>query len=699
MTTPDSFPRQYARTRRFTLGRPRSFSVAEDGSRVVFLRSPAGDDPVTCLWVLDVDGGTERLVADPRALVGEGERGLSDAERIRRERAREMAEGIVAYGPDPGLRRATFALSGGLFLADLVSGDVHELQAAGPVFDPRPAPSGDRIAYASDGALRVVHPGGEDRLLVEDEDPDVTWGLAEFIAAEEMDRLRGYWWAPDGSALAVARVDNRAVPVWHIANPADPAQRPHEIRYPAAGESNAQVSLFVLDLDGRRTEVRWDRAAYPYVVRVTWGKGEPLALLVQSRDQRRWMLLEADPGAGATHPLLEQSDRAWLEIVPGIPAWTTDGSLVFTRDEEGTRRLTIGDEAVTPPGFNVRRVVHAGDGVIMAASQDDPTEVHLWKVSGDHELERLTESSGVHDGVAGGNVLVVLSAGMASPGQVVEVRRQGDPVATIDSFPERPVLEPAVNLLRLGRRDLTVALLLPQDHTPGRRLPVLLDPYGGPHFQRVVRAQDAYLQSQWFADQGFAVLVVDGRGTPGRGTAWEKAIHLDLATSVLEDQVDALHAAAETNPGLDLGRVAIRGWSFGGYLAALAVLRRPDVFHAAVAGAPVTDWRLYDTHYTERYLGLPDENPDAYRRSSLLADASALSRPLLLIHGLADDNVVVTHTLQLSRALLEAGRPHSVLPLSGVTHMTPQEVVAENLLLMQVAFIREALRLNGQDES
>jgi dipeptidyl-peptidase-4 len=188
------------------------------------------------------------------------------------------------------------------------------------------------------------------------------------------------------------------------------------------------------------------------------------------------------------------------------------------------------------------------------------------------------------------------------------------------------------------------------------------------------------------------VVIADGRGTPGRGAAWDRAVHLDLAGPPLEDQVDALRAVAEANPGaLDLDRVGIRGWSFGGYLAALAVLRRPDVFHAAVAGAPVTDWRLYDTHYTERYLGTPASDPQAYERSSLLADAEKLERPLMLIHGLADDNVVAAHTLRLSSALLAAGKPHTVLPLSGVTHMTPQEVVAENLLLLQVAFLRQAL--------
>ncbi len=252
-------------------------------------------------------------------------------------------------------------------------------------------------------------------------------------------------------------------------------------------------------------------------------------------------------------------------------------------------------------------------------------------------------------------------------------------------------------LFRAGPREIQTAVLFPSWHQPGQgRLPVLLDPYGGPHGQRVIKARGAYLVSQWFAEQGFAVVIADGRGTPARGPAWERAVAGDLAGPVLEDQVDALAAAADRFADLDTGRVAIRGWSFGGYLAALAMLRRPDVFHAAIAGAPVTDWRLYDTHYTERFLGLPDHDGAAYDRSSLLslperAVARATPRALMLIHGLADDNVVVAHTLRLSSALLAAGYPHSVLPLSGITHMAAQETVAENLLLLQLDFLRSAL--------
>jgi dipeptidyl-peptidase-4 len=246
--------------------------------------------------------------------------------------------------------------------------------------------------------------------------------------------------------------------------------------------------------------------------------------------------------------------------------------------------------------------------------------------------------------------------------------------------------------VKAGARQLNCAVLLPAGHVLGSaRLPVIMSPYGGPHAQRVIRAGGAFATEQWLANQGFAVIVADGSGSPGRGPAWEREIHLDLATGILRDQVEALEGCAEQFPDLDLDRVGIRGWSFGGYLAALAVLDRPNKFHAAVAGAPVTEWRLYDTAYTERYLGDPNENAAAYDASSLLPRAEKLTRPLLLIHGFADDNVLIAHTLQLSSALLAAGRSHDVLPLSGVTHMTPQEIVAENLLLTEVDFFKTAL--------
>jgi dipeptidyl-peptidase-4 len=692
-----SFPRRFAATRRFTLGRPRSFTVAGDGSRVAFLRSPAGDDPATQLWVFDVEAATERLIADPHGVLGGGEEILSAAERARRERLRESAGGVVAYAADPALTRAAFVLGGRPFVADLTDGAVAELDIARPVFDPRPDPTGAWVAYVSDRALRVCGiDGGGDRVVASEDSLDVSWGSAEFVAAEEMGRQRGYWWAPDGAAILAARVDVSPVQRWHLADLAEPAKEAVTLRYPAAGTDNADVSLSVIRVaDGASTPVEWDRRTHPYLVAVHWSAAGALLLLVQSRDQRSMSVLAVDPATGGTRAVDEQTDEAWLEIVPGVPAWTAGGALVMTRDEQDTRRLTLDGRAVTDAGLQVSDVIDAGEGIVFAAS-DDPTERHVWRYLPDGVVERLSEGPGAHTAAASGALVVLTRTSLDSSGSLTTVVRGGDRIGQIASFAERPSVQPRPRLAAAGSRELRTALLLPAEGPSGGALPVLLDPYGGPGHARVAKASDAFLQSQWLADQGFAVLVADGRGTPGRGPAWERSVHLDLARPALEDQVDALQGVAVANPGLlDLDRVAIRGWSFGGYLAALAVLRRPDVFHAAVAGAPVTDWRLYDTHYTERYLGTPQERPEAYEQSSLLADASRLERPLMLIHGLADDNVVSAHTLRFSGALLAAGRPHTVLPLSGVTHMTPQEVVAENLLLLQLEFLHQALGIGS----
>jgi dipeptidyl-peptidase-4 len=350
----------------------------------------------------------------------------------------------------------------------------------------------------------------------------------------------------------------------------------------------------------------------------------------------------------------------------------------------------VGTRPVTPDDIYVRDVAGcSNDRIVLTASMGDPSRAHVfaWTPGG---LEQLTRDDGFHLATSAGAVTVISSTGLDADGFRHRVHWPGGEV-DVASCAETPLVQPSVRILRLGERRLSSGLLLPTGHVSGTKLPVLLDPYGGPHALRVLAARRIWLEPQWWADQGFAVLVIDGRGTPGRDPGFERSIYRNVADVVLEDQVDGLHAAAELEPDLDLSRVAIRGWSFGGYLAALAVLRRPDVFHVAVAGAPSADWAHYDTHYTERYLGMPQDAPELYRRTSLLDDAANLTRPLLLIHGLADDNVVAAHTLLLSQRLTEAGRPHSVLPLTGVTHMTPQEAVAENLLLLQLDFLRRAL--------
>ncbi len=690
---PLSFPRHAARTRYFTLGRPRSITVAADGSRVVFLRSASGTDPVNALWVLDVEVVSERLVADPARLLA-GDDHVPPEERARRERMREIAGGIVGYDSDAAGTMAAFALSGRLFLADLVAGGATELPTAGPVIDPRLDPTGSRIAYVTGGALHVVEiDGSGDRLVIGEDGEGVTWGAAEFVAAEEMDRSRGYWWAPDGRRLLVARVDESPVQRWHIADPAHPDRPATQVRYPMAGTPNAIVSVALVDLDGGLVDLAWDVDALPYLAAAGWPEGRSPYVVVQSRDQRVVRVLEVDAASGSTSAISEETSSTWVPLTTGLPAWLADGRRVRLTENLDTTSLALDHEVVTPPHLQVLAVAQVGDDWVLLEASEEPTERHLYRWSASMGLERLTTTPGVHEGAVGGDVVALESATLETPGTICTVSRGRTPVATITSYADSPTLTTAPRLVRVGSRDLRTAIVLPHDDVrPDGPLPVLMAPYGGPHFRMVRAAQNAYLDAQWFANQGFAVVIADGRGTGGRGPSWDREIHLDLSGPALEDQVDALQAVAEDFPGmLDLGRVAIQGWSFGGYLAALAVLRRPDVFHAAVAGAPVTEWTLYDTHYTERYLGDPGVDPDVYRRSSLLEDAAGLRRPLMLIHGLADDNVVFAHTLSLSSALLAAGRPHTVLPLSGVTHLPTDDVVAENLLLLQVEFLRTAL--------
>ncbi|MFG3293831.1 prolyl oligopeptidase family serine peptidase [Streptomyces sp. NPDC048179] len=701
-----SFPRRHARTQRFTLGAPRAFTVAPDGSRVAFLRSGSGTDRANSLWVIDVPGGRERLAADPRALLDGTEEHLSPQERARRERSREGGAGIVGYATDAALELASFALSGRLFTAELRAGTARELTVPGPVIDPRPSPDGRHVAYVAEGALRVVGAEGEgDRALAEPESEQVTYGLAEFIAAEEMGRSRGFWWSPQSDRLLVARVDDAPVRRWWIADPAHPGREPHHVAYPAAGTANAEVRLFVQGLDGERTEVSWDRARYPYVARVHWSEAGAPLLLVQARDQRSQLFLAVDPASGATRMVHADEDPTWLELFGGVPCWSPSGQLVRIADEGGARVLAVGERPLTGAQLHIRAVLDVtADDVLVSASAGEEAEspeigeVHVYRVN-ELGVERVSQEPGVHTAVRAGGVTVLVSAALDSPGARVQVLSDGKVVATVPSYAEDPGLSPRVTLTEGGARRIPCAVLMPQDYDGNTPLPVLLDPYGGPHGQRVVAAHNAHLTSQWFADQGFAVIVADGRGTPGRSPAWEKSIKDEVAATVLADQVDALQALAADFP-LDLTKVAIRGWSFGGYLAALAALRRPDVFHAAVVGAPVTDLRLYDTHYQERYLGHPAEQPEVYRRNSViddegLVDAAEPHRPMMIIHGLADDNVVVAHSLRLSSALLAAGRAHEVLPLSGVTHMTPQEQVAENLLLLQLDFLKRSLGLVG----
>ncbi|MFI1412032.1 prolyl oligopeptidase family serine peptidase [Streptomyces sp. NPDC020707] len=717
--TAEDLPLQFARTKRFSLGVPRGYTVSPDGDRVLFLRTASGRSTTSLLWLYE--NGGERPLADPFALGDGGE--VPEAERIRRERARETSAGIVSYATDAAVRLVVFALSGTLWTVRTDEGVTRRIPTAGPAVTPRPSPDGTHIAYVSGGALRVVRADGTgDRALAEPEGPEVTYGLSDHVSAESLERARSFWWSPDGAALLVVRVDNSPVQQWYIGDPAHPERPPRAIRYPAVGTANARLSLHVVDLDGGRVDVdlpkeavshpggEWTDPAFEYVAQADWDEAGPLAV-VQTRDQRSAYVLRVDAATGASTTLHHLTDPAWLEFVPGTPASTAATGLVLTT-QEGTRGLLMTATGVrTPEGMYVHELLGAAGDRLYLMAAEEPTEAHVWSYDTENGFTRLTDEPGVHHAAVGGGTVVLDSSTL--DGRTVTVLRDGVRAGRIQVLAERPVTRPRPRFLTLGARELRAALYLPTSYEPGPsdpnpgsdstsdsgsgrrgRLPVIVHSYSGPGGQTVVKAATwQHAVNQWFADQGFAVLSVDGRGTPGRDRAWERAIHGDQLMPVVEDQADAVRAAAELFPELDTGRVAIRGWSFGGYLAAGAVLHRPDVFRAAVAGAAPTDLRLYDTHWKERYLGHPDVQPDHYERCSLVAHAHRLTRPLMLVHGMADDNVVPAHMLRFSAALLAAGRPHTVLPLAGATHLVTQEGVMDNLLRMDLDFIKKSLHL------
>ncbi len=712
-TTPpdlEQFPHLYATSQRFSAGKPRTFQISEDGSCVLFCRARSQSDPALCLWRFDVTNGTEHLLVDPADQQLSGSE-LSSAERQRRERARESGAGIVSYRLS-NAGKACFVLGQALYVLDVVGGDVQKLETESSVFDPRFSPDGLHVGYVHGRDVRVITLARprSDRLVFESPSDDVSIGRADFIAAEEIGRSRGFWWSPDSQQILAARVDETDVERWWITQPSHPDASPRSLRYPPAGGTNGVTSLLLGDVDDAEGTPPTSFAISPfeYLVDINWSDSSGPLVTRQSRDQREVSIDQLDVVTKELRHLRTITDDTWVDLVPGTPRQTAAGLLTVENQKAAAsdkiyKAICIDGKAVTSSGCDVASVlsVHSrGDRLVAAVSVwSPPTSRTLAFVDvATGHVQPIGDSTGTNMGVFTGTTAVLTESSASKPGSTSTVHRTTDetfrPTHTIKSFEQTAGFKIDPTWISVDDGAIEIVVFLPADHDGTTPLPVLMDPYGGPHARRVTDSHDGHLVSQWFANHGYAVVVADGAGTPGRGVHLEHRVWGDVATPVLADQVRALDVAAERFGFFDLERVAIRGWSFGGYLAALAVLARPDRFHCAISGAPVTSWRLYDTHYTERYLGHPETHPENYVKTDLIRLAESLPkdqarRPLLLIHGLADDNVVAAHSLQLSTALLGSGYPHQVLPLSGVTH-SPRRTVAENLLRLQLDFLTKA---------
>jgi dipeptidyl-peptidase 4 len=678
-----AFFRDLAETRNYTLGRPISPKITPDGSGVVFLRG-GPRDPVLRLFELDVASGRERELVTPEQLLGGSKEVLTPEERSRRERTRDSLRGFTDFEMTKDGSRLLVTLSGRLYVVSRADLGVTALPGEHWI-SPHFSPDGAFVAAVRDGELNVIDLATHStRVLTSGASDTVSHGAAEFIAEEEMGRNDGFWWSPDSQWLAYQETDTSMVENRYIADPLRPEVPPQRTAYPRAGTANARVRLGVIAREGGATRwIPWDADKYPYLARVEWREaGAPLTIAVEDRRQQEERLLAVDPSTGAARELLTERDAAWVNLGElSIPFWLQGGGqFLWTTERRGSWQLELREASgafvreLTPPGFGYRSLagVDAAGRFVYVVASADPTQSQVWRLpmSGG-EATQLTTTPGEHQARLSDDGRALIHTFSLNDGRcgtsVLSI--DGVKQATLPSVAEIPRAMPSVELTRTGgEHSYFAALLRPRDFEAGRKYPVILMVYGGPQVTYVTSAARSYFIDQWMADQGYMVVRLDGRGTPLRGHDWQRLMRGNFIDTALHDQVEGLQALGAKYPEMDLARVGVTGWSFGGYFSAMATLRRPDIFKAGVAGAPVVTWENYDTHYTEHYIGLPQENPEGYRASSVLTYAGALSRPLLLIHGLTDDNVYFQHSVQLVDALFLAGKSYEFMPMLG-THM------------------------------
>ena len=689
-----------AATYNFKLGVPTALAVTPDGA-VLFRRTPPREFAAD-LFELDTKTGAIKTLLD----AGGGEEKLSDAEKARRERSRTATRGVVDIDVSEDGRTVMVPLGGVFHVIDRRSGQQRTVDPQGAAYDPHLSPDGSLIAFVRGGDLFVMPAAGGAAKQVTTHPDGIEYGVADFAAQEELGRRRGYWWTPNSKQLVFQRSDARNVDTIYVSNPRNPERAPVPFKYPRAGRPNAVVDLGIVAASGGEPRwLTWQLDKYPYLARVTFTPAGAPTVVVLSREQQDLAVIAFEQN-GEPRTLLTEHDDAWINVpssrsgmgyTPGAPLFLPDGTFLWTTESHGDdwtleHRDATGalKRRVTEPGFGLREIIGLDGDVIVQASAD-PLRAAIWRVPLDGgKPVQISKDDGVSTGDTMWGVLV-MSTQLASGGKrTVAIGEHG--THELPSVAEQPKLVPttAIEQVTIEGRTHYVAITRPRAFDPQRTYPVLMKVYAGPHAQYVDIARDTYVMDQWYADAGFIVVRSDNRGTPHRGRAWERAILKDLITIPLADQVAALQAVGARYRELDMSRVGVTGWSFGGYFAALAVMLRPDVFHAGVAGAPVTDWQLYDTAYTERYMRMPEHNAKGYEHTSVLTHASKLTKPLLIIHGITDDNVHFAHALALIEALYVAHKRAEVITLSA-THMVPDPKLNLAKEQVQIDFLRQHL--------
>ncbi len=706
---------QLAATFDFRDGAPADAIPTPDGTGALFLRSGPRDTE-QALWRYDAGGGARLLLA-PATLLGGATETLSTAEKARRERARVATRGFADVALTQDGRSALVSLDGRLWLVDARTGAARGLPGEGWIA-PLLSPDGRSVAAMRGNDVHVIDvASGADRAITSGGTDLVTHGVGEFAAAEELDRPEGSWWSPDGRFVVVETVDNRGVEPHLIADPGHPSLPGVAVRYPRAGTSNAETSFAIVPVaGGAGVPIAWDRGAFPYVARVVWQAGAPLSLVVLDRDQWHERVLTVDAATGATRTLLDETDAAWINVTPfamgrgerALPYWLPGGrAFLWASELSGDWRLELHgadgrfERVLTPDGFRYSALLdvdpahHGGELVVRGGTDPLAEAVFRIGLAGGAPVP-LAAARGLHHARFGQGHATFVDDEALADGRVASVLRGADGTArgALPSVAEAPALPPRIAFTTAGKRGLDAAVVRPHGWHKGERLPVVLAVYAGPGFKTVRASGRLFAADQCLADHGAIVVSIDGRGTPGHGRDFERAIKGDLIDDALADQVDGLRALGARYPEMDMRRVAVSGWSFGGYMAAMATMRRPDVFASGIAGAPPVDWQDYDTAYTERYLGQPSENASGYHVSNVLTYAGGLTRPLLIIHGFSDDNVYFVNSVKLTDALLRAGRPYELLLLPG-THMLVDPALRLAVTRAMLGFLRRTIGLGG----
>lgn len=674
---------------------PRAPRLSPDGKYLTLLRNRPDEKERFDLWAMDTSSGEWRMLVDSKK-IGSGAE-LSEAEKMQRERLRiGGSKGVVAYGWAPDGKSILVPLDGDLYLATL-DGQMRRLtETAQGELNPAVSPAGGYVSFVRDQNL-FVQPlsGGAARQLTTTGAGTVHWGEAEFVAQEEMDRRTGYWWSPDDKLVAVQRFDEAPVGVVRRAAIGAEGTSIYEQRYPAAGTPNVLVELYVINPTSG-AQVKVDMGANPdiYLARVDWAPdAKTLYVQRQSRDQKRLDMLKVDPATGKASILFSETIRpeakgkSWLNLSDAYH-FMPDGSLIWSSERDGFRhlyrfaggkwkQLTKGPWVVS----DLVGVDEARGRLFFTANKDDLLEQQLYTLdlARPDKVTRLTEAGWNNgttmDGAA--TRAIITRSSPSQPSQVYLADTTGKRIAWVEENALKPghPYHPYVQ----GHRKTQYGSFKAKDGTtlywemitpelePGKQYPVFFEHYGGPGTGQQVMHRWTGALPQYLVDRGYIFFRIDNRGSFNRGKEFEDHIYHAMGTVEVEDQVAGADYL-KTLPFVDPKKIVTYGWSYGGYLSIKMLEKAPGVFAAAVSGAPVTRWELYDTHYTERYLGDPKTDPQSYASSDALAEAGNIRDPLLLIHGMADDNVVFENATVFAARMQAQGKPFEMMFYPGQTH-------------------------------